>query len=278
MHKKILIAITGASGQVYAKEILEMLDYHRNQYNKLHNNASKTNLFHNSDNPPTYAMSLKDEEISTPKADDISSRITTHKRQAQNTQAQNTNTQNTNIQNTQAQNTKTRNTNTQANNANIYAEKIEVHVVMTDTAKEVWQAELPNTPLPRPLLDNSSFYHPFASGSNCADVMIIAPSTMGTIGRIASGVSSDLITRAADVMLKERKPLIIVPRENPYNLIHLRNMTTLTEAGAVIAPASPEFYTQPTTLEELTKNMANRILHLAGITPLETSRKFFTTA
>lgn len=212
MPKNILIAITGASGQVYAKEILEMLQ-----------NCNKNKTITEIDTPKSNQQSTVDNPQSTSQ------------------------------------------------------KKFEVHVVMTDTAKEVWKTELKTNLIPQPLIDNNSFYHPFASGSNCADVMIIVPSTMGAIGRIASGVSSDLITRAADVMLKEQKPLIIVPRETPYNLIHLRNMTTLAEAGARIVPASPEFYTQPANLKELTKNMANRILHIAGLTPLSTPRKFFTT-
>ncbi len=87
---------------------------------------------------------------------------------------------------------------------------------------------------------------------------------MGTLGRIASGVSNDLVTRAADVMLKERRRLILVPRETPYSLIHLRNMTTLTEAGAIICPASPSFYHNPQTIEELVDTVVDRVLDLAG--------------
>lgn len=87
---------------------------------------------------------------------------------------------------------------------------------------------------------------------------------MGTMGRIASGISDDLITRAADVMLKERKKLILVIRENPYNLIHLKNMTLLTEAGAIISPATPSFYSLPQTVEDLVDTVVNRVLDLAG--------------
>jgi 4-hydroxy-3-polyprenylbenzoate decarboxylase len=129
-------------------------------------------------------------------------------------------------------------------------QKIKLDLVFTDTAKVVWEDEL-GVPVPANALDNNSYYHPYASGSNAADVMIIMPCTMGTIGRIASGATSDLLTRAADVMLKERRPLIIVPRETPFNLIHLRNLTTLAEAGAIIAPASPSFYTHPQDMKEL---------------------------
>ena len=114
-------------------------------------------------------------------------------------------------------------------------------------------------------IDNNTYYHPFASGSNCADIMIIMPCTMGTIGRIAAGISNDLITRAADVMLKERKTLVIVPRETPYNLIHLRNLTTLAQAGAIIAPASPSFYTHPTSLDNLVDTFVRRVLNISGL-------------
>lgn len=141
---------------------------------------------------------------------------------------------------------------------------LHLEMVFTDTAKIVWQDEL-SYPLPANTIDNNSYYHPYASGSNAANVMIIAPCTMGTIGRIASGATSDLISRAADVMLKERRTLVIVPRENPLNLIHLRNLTTLAQAGAIIAPASPSFYTHPQNLDELIETFARRILNIAGI-------------
>lgn len=104
-----------------------------------------------------------------------------------------------------------------------------------------------------------------ASGSARWDSMIIVPSTMGTIGRIASGVSQSLIERSADVMLKERRRLVIVAREAPYSLIHLRNMTTLTEAGAIIIPASPSFYFTPSTIEELCLTISQRAVELLGV-------------
>ena len=104
-----------------------------------------------------------------------------------------------------------------------------------------------------------------ASGSARWDSMIIVPSTMGTIGRLASGVSQSLIERSADVMLKERRRLVIVAREAPYSLIHLRNMTTLTEAGAIVIPASPSFYFNPSTIEELCLTISERAVELAGV-------------
>lgn len=104
------------------------------------------------------------------------------------------------------------------------------------------------------------FDSPFATGSQAWDAMVIVPCSMGTVGRIAAGVSNDLITRAADVALKERRKLILVPRETPFNLIHLRNLTTLAEAGAVILPPTPGFYDQPQTMNDLIDFVVERIL------------------
>ena len=115
------------------------------------------------------------------------------------------------------------------------------------------------------IYSNDDMWASPASGSARWDSMIIVPSTMGTIGRIASGVSQTLIERSADVMLKERRRLVIVAREAPYSLIHLRNMTTLTEAGAIIIPASPSFYFNPATIEELCLTISERAVELAGI-------------
>jgi 4-hydroxy-3-polyprenylbenzoate decarboxylase len=94
--------------------------------------------------------------------------------------------------------------------------------------------------------------------------MIICPASMGVLGRIANGTSDELIARAADVMLKERRKLIIVPRETPYNLIHIRNMETLTLAGAIICPATPTFYSKPKTIDDLVITVVERIITLAG--------------
>jgi 4-hydroxy-3-polyprenylbenzoate decarboxylase len=105
-----------------------------------------------------------------------------------------------------------------------------------------------------------------ASGSASWDAMVIVPCSMGCVGRIASGVSSDLIARAADVMLKEGRPLVVVPRETPLNLIHLRNLTTLAQAGAVILPASPSFYSHPATIEAVCTTVTDRILSRLGLT------------
>ncbi len=141
-------------------------------------------------------------------------------------------------------------------------------LVFSSTAREIWKYELGTTPDDLAdnfkIYDKNDFYAPFASGSAGYDTMIIIPCSMGTMGRIASGVSDDLITRAADVMLKERKRLILVIRENPYNLIHLRNMTLLTEAGAVISPATPSFYSLPQSINEIVDTVINRVIDLAG--------------
>lgn len=144
----------------------------------------------------------------------------------------------------------------------------ELAVVMTDNAKEVWKTELQNDSwknFPVKLYGTTDFSAPFASGSGLYDTMIIIPCSMGTLGRIASGISNDLITRAADVILKERRKLICVVRDTPYNLLHIRNMETVTLAGGIICPATPSFYSQPKTIEEVAATVVDRVLDLAGI-------------
>ena len=141
-------------------------------------------------------------------------------------------------------------------------------IVFSSNAREIWKYELGSIPDEFPgnftVYEKGDFYAPFASGSAGYDTMVIIPCSMGTLGRIASGASEDLITRAADVMLKERKKLILVVRETPYNLIHLRNMTFLTEAGAVIAPATPSFYSLPQTIDAVVDTVIDRVIDLAG--------------
>ena len=142
-----------------------------------------------------------------------------------------------------------------------------IAVVFSNTAKEIWKHEIGrkfSVKSPAKEYDNNKFYAPFASGSSCYDTMIICPSSMGTLGRIANGTSDNLIARAADVMLKERRKLIIVPREAPYNLIHIKNMEALTLAGAIICQASPSFYSKPETLDELVMTVVDKIIALAG--------------
>ncbi|MEJ8818815.1 UbiX family flavin prenyltransferase [Lacibacter sp. H407] len=144
----------------------------------------------------------------------------------------------------------------------------EVSVVMTENAKEVWRTELQDEEykdLPFKVYSTTDFSAPFASGSGQYNTMIIIPCSMGTLGRIATGVSNDLITRAADVVLKERRKLICVVRDTPYNLIHIRNMETVTLAGGIICPATPSFYSVPKTIEEVAATVVDRVLDLAGI-------------
>lgn len=144
---------------------------------------------------------------------------------------------------------------------------MEIAVVMTTNAREVWKTELQQEDyksLPFRFYDTQDFNAPFASGSAKFGTMIIIPCSMGTVGRIATGVSNDLISRAADVILKERRKLICVVRDTPYNLIHLRNMTTITEAGGIICPASPSYYSRPKNFTELAGTVTDRVLHLAG--------------
>ncbi len=140
-------------------------------------------------------------------------------------------------------------------------------VLMSANAKEVWKHELGNTgydSLPFTMYESMDFRAPFASGSAGFDTMIICPCSTGTLGRIASGVSNDLMTRAADVMLKERQKLILVLRETPYHLIHINNMKTVTEAGGIICPASPSFYSHPDDFSQLAATVTDRALALAG--------------
>lgn len=144
----------------------------------------------------------------------------------------------------------------------------DVGVVMSDNAREVWKYELGNSDyenLPFKIYGKSDFFAPFASGSARYNTMIICPCSMGTMARIASGISNDLTSRAADVMLKERRKLILVPRDTPYSLIHINNMKTLTEAGAIICPASPSFYSKPESFEQLAATVVDRALDLAGL-------------
>lgn len=144
----------------------------------------------------------------------------------------------------------------------------ELAVVMTNNAREVWKTELDNddyAKLPVKFYEQQDFSAPFASGSGQFDTMIIIPCSMGTLGRIATGISNDLITRAADVVLKERRKLVCVIRDTPYNLIHIRNMETVTLAGGIICPASPSFYSKPAGIEEAAATVVDRVLDLAGI-------------
>ena len=144
----------------------------------------------------------------------------------------------------------------------------EVAIVMSDNAKEVWKLELDNEDYkncPFKFYGKHDFMAPFASGSARFDTMVIVPCSMGTLGRIAGGISDDLVTRAADVILKERRKLILVARDMPFNLIHIRNMQTVTEAGGIICPAIPSYYSKPKTIEDLAMTVVNRVIDLIGL-------------
>ena len=148
------------------------------------------------------------------------------------------------------------------------AQLSELSLVMTDNAQLVWQTELGNDSyqdIKARVFSKTDFMAPFASGSAKYDGLVIIPCSMGTLGRIASGISNDLITRAADVMLKERKKLICVVRDTPYNLVHIRNMETVTIAGGIICPATPSFYSRPSTIEELAGTVVDRVIDLLGL-------------
>jgi 4-hydroxy-3-polyprenylbenzoate decarboxylase len=140
-------------------------------------------------------------------------------------------------------------------------------IVMSNNAKEVWKTELENEDYknyPVNYYEKHDFSAPFASGSAKYNIMIIAPCSMGTMGRIAAGISDDLITRAADVILKERRKLIFMIRDMPYNLVHIKNMEAITLAGGIICPASPSFYHRPQTIDAAALTVVDRVLDLAG--------------
>lgn len=143
----------------------------------------------------------------------------------------------------------------------------DVGVVLSDNAIVNWELEVGAPQFdqyPFTFYKKQDFYAPFASGSARYDVMIVCPCSMGMLARIATGISNDLITRAADVILKERRRLILVTRETPLNLIHINNMKTVTEAGGIICPATPSFYAKPTTIEAVVSTVVDRVLDLAG--------------
>jgi len=147
-------------------------------------------------------------------------------------------------------------------------EQIEIcNIIFSEYGKAVWKHELAEDKIddiPFNVYDNKDFFAPFASGSSKYDIMLICPCTMGTMGRIASGIANDLISRSADVMLKERRKLILLIREMPLNLIHINNMKIVTEAGGIICPASPSFYSLPSSLDEIVETVTNKLLNLAG--------------
>jgi 4-hydroxy-3-polyprenylbenzoate decarboxylase len=143
-----------------------------------------------------------------------------------------------------------------------------IGVVMSDNAIYNWELEIgpwSKDEYPFTFYNKMDFMAPFASGSAKYEVMLVCPCSMGLLGRIAAGISTDLTTRAADVILKERRKLIVVTREMPLSLIHLRNMETVTLAGGIICPATPSFYGKPSTIEEVAGTVIDRVLDLSGL-------------
>lgn len=150
---------------------------------------------------------------------------------------------------------------------NLAAQIEAVGVVFSENARVNWELEIGPvdlSPYPFQFYERNDFYAPFASGSARYDTMIICPCSMGTLARVATGISNDLITRAADVILKERRRLILVTRDTPLSLIHINNMKTVTEAGGIICPASPSFYSKPVDIQAVVRTVTDRVLDLAG--------------
>ncbi|MDQ6815187.1 MAG: UbiX family flavin prenyltransferase [Bacteroidota bacterium] len=144
----------------------------------------------------------------------------------------------------------------------------ELSLVMSTNSKQIWKSELGNEDykdLPVKFFEKNDFNAPFASGSAKYNIMIVSPCSMGTLARIATGISNDLVTRAADVILKERRRLVLMLRETPYSLIHIKNMEAITLAGGIICPATPSFYSNPTTIEEAAMTVVDRMIDLAGL-------------
>ncbi len=156
------------------------------------------------------------------------------------------------------------------------AREHEIHLVLSSHARQVAAAELPDGRLTIPegvcVHDERSMYVPFTSGSTHFDAMAIVPCSMGTLARIAAGTSDNNILRAADVFLKERRKLILVPRETPWNLIHARNVVSVLEAGALVLPAVPSFYHRPASVEEVVDTVVFRILDHLGLPAADAQR------
>jgi flavin prenyltransferase len=151
---------------------------------------------------------------------------------------------------------------------NLDPRRHEVHLLVSNYGQAVIAQEFPSglkVPAGVQTHNIKSMNAPFASGSNAADAMTVIPCSVGTMGRIAHGYSEDVLLRTADVMLKEKKKLVLVPRETPLNLVHLRNMELLLLAGAVILPANPAFYSQPKTIEAVADTVVARVLDHLGV-------------
>lgn len=146
------------------------------------------------------------------------------------------------------------------------APEIEVAVVLSKNARQIWRHELGSSPqFTFRTYDEHDFTAPFASGSSQFAKMVIIPCSTGALARIATGATDNLITRAAEVMLKERRKLVCVLREMPYNLIHIENMRMVTMAGGIICPATPSFYSQPKSIEAVVDTVVFRVMDLLGV-------------
>ena len=153
-------------------------------------------------------------------------------------------------------------------------ERVQLAIVLSSTAQEVWAHECTRelASFGVPVYGGRDYRAPFASGSSAPDAMVVVPASMSSIARIAQGISDNLLTRAADVALKERKKLIVVPRETPYSEIHLKNMLELTRAGALIMPASPSFYGRPESVNDLLDTVVGRLCDHLGLAHALTRR------
>jgi 4-hydroxy-3-polyprenylbenzoate decarboxylase len=153
----------------------------------------------------------------------------------------------------------------------VHEPSLEVSVCFSSNGLRVWQHEIGEAPA-FSTYANDDFTCPFASGSALWHAVIAVPCSVGRVGRIAAGFADDLIARAADVALKERRKLILVVRETPLSLIHLENMLTVARAGAIVLPAVPSFYTRPATVEAAVDTVVLRILDQLGIAALLSPR------
>ena len=155
--------------------------------------------------------------------------------------------------------------------------EVQIGVIASDNAITNWELEIGNFDLSAytsiKLYGSKDFFAPFASGSARYEAMVVCPCSMGTLARIATGISNDLMTRSADVMLKERRRLVVVPRESPINLIHIQNMEKITLAGGIICPATPSFYNHPKTIDDVVDSVVDRILDLIDL-PQSNSKRW----
>ncbi len=148
-----------------------------------------------------------------------------------------------------------------------HSDKIKnLEVVFSDAGKQVWNFEINEEliPINFRIFENTNLFSPIASGSAKYNTMVIIPCSMGTIGRIANGISNDLISRAADVIIKEHKKLIVVPRETPFSSIHLNNLKIISDAGGIVIPANPSFYHKPQTITDLIDTVVDKIIDHIG--------------